>query len=127
MNIFVKVNGSQIRPLKLHSALSAQFVLGPNSTCNDHDVSIDCAPADEAGIRALIATHLATDWNAQDATAKTVADEAEAAIKQDAVIASIKSMTQDEYNTWWAANVTTAAQAIGVLKRVVRVLCRRVL
>lgn len=53
--------------------------------------------------------------------------EAETSIKQDAVIASIKSMTQAEYDAWWAANVTNAAQAIGVLKRVVRIVCRRLL
>lgn len=49
------------------------------------------------------------------------------AIKQDSVIALIKGQTSAEYDAWWAANVTNAAQAIGVLKRVVRILCRRVL
>lgn len=49
------------------------------------------------------------------------------AISLDTVIAQIKAMTNDEFNTWWDANVTTATQAIAILKRVVRVLIRRVL
>jgi hypothetical protein len=48
-------------------------------------------------------------------------------ISQDNVISNIKTMTNDQYDTWWAANVTNAAQAIGVLKRLVRVVCRRLL
>lgn len=51
----------------------------------------------------------------------------DAAIKADNVIQQMKAMTPAEYDDWWTANVTTAAQAIGVLKRVVRVLVRRVL
>lgn len=49
------------------------------------------------------------------------------AIRQDAVIQQIKAMSPAEYDTWWAANVTNAAQTIAVLKRVVRILCRKVL
>lgn len=51
----------------------------------------------------------------------------DAAIAGDATIASLKAMTNAEFDTWWAANVTNAAQAIGVLKRVTRVVLRRVL
>lgn len=51
----------------------------------------------------------------------------DAAIGGDTTIASLKAMTSAEYDTWWAANVTNAAQAIGVLKRVCRVVIRRVL
>lgn len=43
----------------------------------------------------------------------------------DAQLAPLRNMTNAEFNAWWDANVTTAAQAIGVLKRLVRVLLRR--
>ena len=49
------------------------------------------------------------------------------AIGADAQIAALKAMTNAEYGAWFDANVTNAAQAIGLLKRVVRVLIRRVL
>jgi hypothetical protein len=49
------------------------------------------------------------------------------AIASDNTIQSLKAMTNSEFDTWWAANVTNAAQAIQVLKRVARVVIRRVL
>lgn len=49
----------------------------------------------------------------------------DSAIKGDAVMAALKAMTPAEYDTWWSANVTTAAQANAVLKRVVRIVIRR--
>jgi hypothetical protein len=51
----------------------------------------------------------------------------ESAIASDTTVASLKAMTNAEFDTWWAANVTNAAQAINVLKRVTRVVIRRVL
>jgi chitodextrinase len=51
----------------------------------------------------------------------------EAAIQGDSTVAALKAMTNAEFDTWWAANVTNAAQAINVLKRVTRVVIRRVL
>ena len=51
----------------------------------------------------------------------------DAAIGADATIAQLKAMTAAEFDTWWAANVTNAAQAINVLKRVTRVVIRRLL
>ena len=61
-------------------------------------------------------------------TADEVRQEAiDAAITGDTVLGNIKGMTAAQYDAWWAANVTNNAQAIGVLKRVVRVLVRRVL
>lgn len=48
-------------------------------------------------------------------------------IQADATIAQIKAMTTAEFDTWWTANVTNAAQAINVLKRVTRVVIRRLL
>lgn len=49
------------------------------------------------------------------------------AIAVDATVSSLKAMSNAEFDTWWAANVTNAAQAINVLKRITRVVIRRVL
>lgn len=49
----------------------------------------------------------------------------EAAISSDSVVQALKLMTNAEYDAWWSANVANAAQAIGVLKRVVRLVLRR--
>jgi hypothetical protein len=49
------------------------------------------------------------------------------AIQSDSTVSALKAMTNAEFDTWWAANVTNAAQAINVLKRVTRVVIRRVL
>jgi hypothetical protein len=51
----------------------------------------------------------------------------DSAIGNDSTVASLKAMTNAEFDTWWAANVTNAAQAINVLKRVTRVVIRRLL
>jgi hypothetical protein len=51
----------------------------------------------------------------------------DAAITGDSVIQQLKAMTNAEFDAWWDANVTTAAQAIAVLKRLARVIIRRVL
>jgi hypothetical protein len=55
------------------------------------------------------------------------ASEIDSAIQSDSTVAALKAMTNAEFDTWWAANVTNAAQAINVLKRVTRVVIRRVL
>lgn len=44
----------------------------------------------------------------------------------DATIAALKAMDAAAFDTWWAANVTTQAQANNVLKRVTRAVIRRV-
>ncbi len=54
-------------------------------------------------------------------------EEFDSAIRGDSQIAALKAMTNAEYSAWFDANVTNNAQAIGLLKRVVRVLIRRVL
>ena len=46
-------------------------------------------------------------------------------INTDATIAALKPMTNAQFDTWWSANVTTLAQALAVLKVVVRVIIRR--
>jgi hypothetical protein len=57
--------GQQLRPAKLNDTIRTAGL----AFAGFHDaatVILDCYPADEAAIRALIATHLATDWQAAD-------------------------------------------------------------
>ena len=49
------------------------------------------------------------------------------AIGNDGVIQTLKSMTAAQFDVWWDNNVTNAAQAIGVLKRLVKLVIRRLL
>lgn len=42
-----------------------------------------------------------------------------------ATLAQLKAMTRDQFNTWWSANVTNAAQAITVLKWIAWLVLRR--
>lgn len=51
----------------------------------------------------------------------------DAAITADTQIAALKAITNADFDAWFDANVMTAAQAIGLLRRVCRVLIRRVL
>lgn len=85
------------------------------------------ADVDKNAVLATFATQVARDWRTLvlGETARTTA--IDQTITQDNVIQQIKTMTNTEYDAWWAANVTNAAQAIGILKRVVRVMCRRLL
>ena len=48
-------------------------------------------------------------------------------IASDTVISTIKIMTVAEFDAWWDANVTTAAQAIGILKRLVKLIIFKLL
>jgi len=66
-------------------------------------------------------------FNHPPTVAQLRAQALDVAIDADTVIQQLKAMTNDEFNTWWDANVTTPAQAIVVLKRLVRVMIRRVL
>lgn len=54
-------------------------------------------------------------------------DGLDTAMNSDTTLNDFKTMTNAEFNTWWAANVTTSAQAIAVLKRLARLIIRRVL
>lgn len=74
-------------------------------------------------ILAVYAAH-----NPATVPAEIVRDQAiDAAIAGDTTIAQLKAMTAAEFDTWWAANVTTAAQAITVLKRIARLVIRKLL
>lgn len=46
---------------------------------------------------------------------------------QPATIQELKDMTQAEYNAWFTANFTTAAQALGLLRRITLLIIRRLL
>lgn len=54
-------------------------------------------------------------------------EELSAAISADTQITALKTMTNAQFDVWWDANVTTAAQAIAVLKHLVRVMIQRLL
>ena len=54
-------------------------------------------------------------------------EELESIIKADTIVNSFKTMTNAQFDTWWDANVTNAAQAIGVLKRLTKLVIRRLL
>ena len=81
----------------------------------------DATPEEEAQVQVTYDT-----TTAQEPERVRVA-ELDAQISSDTVLGSFKSMTNAEFDAWWDANVTTAAQAIGVLKRLARVVIRRVL
>jgi hypothetical protein len=49
------------------------------------------------------------------------------AIANDSTIQSLKAMSNSALDDWWAANVTNAAQAIQVLKRIARIVLRKLL
>lgn len=49
----------------------------------------------------------------------------DAALSADTTLAQLKAMTNTEFDAWWLANVTTAAQAIQVLKRLAKLAIRR--
>ena len=51
----------------------------------------------------------------------------DSAITSDTVTGQLKAMSAAEFDAWWAANVTSAAQAIGLLKSLTRVVLRRML
>lgn len=72
------------------------------------------------------------EWNANQTRSDAAASEVQRRAQIDAVIAvdttiqSLKAMTNAEFDTWWDANVRTAAEAIAVLKRLARVVIRQI-
>ncbi len=96
---------------------------------------IDFRPAASAQERAAAQAALAAfDIAAQDAAEQAEAGRLAAIDAANAgfafggqTLAQLKAMTNAQFDTWWAANVTNAAQAIAVLKLVARALLRRVL
>lgn len=49
----------------------------------------------------------------------------EAAISSDSVLSQLRTMTVVQFDAWWDANVTSAAQVIGILKRLVKIVMRQ--
>jgi len=56
---------------------------------------------------------------------QTRIDDLDTEINNDTVLSNLKSMTNAEFNAYWSANVTTAAQANQVLKRLARLVIRK--
>jgi len=88
-------------------------------------VSMPLTAAEEAARDAEEAAW-AAGQAARDAEAARI-DSLDTAITDDNTIQTLKSMTADEFDTWWDANVTSAAQVIGILKRLVKIVIRRLL
>jgi len=130
------VQGQQLRAARLNEAIRLAGI----TFVGTHDataVSVECDDADENAVRAIIATHLATDWAALEASniSRTALDEAERqAAKADSQIISDLNMTTVDINNtidnlWSNANGGTAGQRT-FLKRLVRIVliaARRVL
>jgi len=51
----------------------------------------------------------------------------ETTIRGDSIVSQLKGMTATEFDAWWDANVTNAAQAITILKRLTRLIIVRLL
>lgn len=79
----------------------------------------------DPAVRATCLAHFAIDWNAANATAKQKADSIDQANAGDAMLVALRAMSNAELDAWWAANVTNAAQAIQVLKRLAKLVIRR--
>lgn len=88
-------------------------------------VYVDMTPEEEQAIRA--------DWAAADTRRLAQQQEADrlaqydTAIAGDMTLAQLKAMSNSEFDAWWDSNITSAAAAIAVLKRLARVVIRRVL
>lgn len=61
----------------------------------------------------------------QEADELAKAASLDSAIATDPTLAAFKAMDNAQFDAWWAANVTNAAQAIGVLKRLAKIVIRR--
>jgi hypothetical protein len=51
----------------------------------------------------------------------------ESTIRGDSIVTQLKGMTAAEFDAWWDINVTNAAQAIAILKRLTRLIIVRLL
>ena len=64
---------------------------------------------------------------AEEVAALAAKQSIDVAIGADTTLAQLKAMTNAEFDAWWLVNVTTAAQAIVVLKRLAKLVIRRLL
>ena len=81
---------------------------------------------DETQQAAILAEYEAGPWVAIQ-TKQANLESQDTAIGGETTLAQLKAMSATEFDDWWNANVTNAAQAIQVLKRLARVVIRRVL
>jgi len=85
--------------------------------------------ADEIAARAAEEAALAPLVAAQQAEASRLAQIdatiSGASFNGGTTLAQLKAMSRDQFNAWWAANVTNAAQAIAVLKFIAWQVLRR--
>ena len=107
---------------------AAAFAYGYEITVSGDTLMIAAKDAtEESAVQAVVSEFEARA--ADRAAARTVEEQRrtaiDSAIAGDTTIASIKAMTNAEFDSWWSANVTTAAQAINVLKRVTRIVLRK--
>jgi hypothetical protein len=82
----------------------------------------DALPAEAAIDQAAIAA----DTIRENAIDSNIASTSVGAI-QPATITQLQAMTVAQYGAWFDANFTTAAQAIGLLKRLTLIVIRRLL
>lgn len=82
-------------------------------------------PAEEAARDAEEAAWLSAQVDLAAAQAKVASFDT--AINTDTLIQQFKAMSAAEFDAWWDGNVTNAAQAIGVLKRLCKIIIRRIL
>lgn len=134
MNITVRIaltQGQQIRPGKLNEAIKA---VATKEWSGRHDavtVIVDCDDADEAAIRAVIDTHLATDWASQEGSvvSRIVTDEAERLqVRGETGTLAWLNLTPDQSEQWVldkfqervTAGDSQVQAALWVMKKIVR-------
>ena len=83
-------------------------------------------PAEEEAARDAEEAAWLAGQAARDAEAARVAS-LDTAIKNDSVLQNLKGMTAAQFDAWWDNNVTSAAQVIAILKRLVKIVIRRLL
>lgn len=88
-------------------------------------VQVPMTPEEEA-VRDAEEIAWAAGQASRDALAARV-QSLESAIVGDGVIQTLRTMTAAQFDQWWDANVTNAAQAIGVLKRLVKLIIFKLL
>ena len=74
---------------------------------------------------AAAAAATAAETAAQNTPEALAAASVAQAVAGDATIAALKTMDNAAFDAWWDANVTNAAQAINVLKRLAKIVVRR--
>jgi len=120
---WIDSNGNQV---KSHSYADSQMqmlkddITQLGGTVSEHQALID-------EVIAATVPYVPPVLSPDQIKAIAVREGLETSVSGDSIIKSLKGMDQAEFDTWWAANITNAAQAIGLLKRLVRILLLRVI